>query len=176
MKTMSSSKAILFVLTSTVMACGSEADVARDVANEEVGTDAPALVIVDEKIDEADPSLLDVQFYKNLGKGRCMRDSTSSRGLHSGPCEGAAHKWQPVTTGRGILLKNVLTGDCIDDSRSHGLRAIGCHGGENQRWGVYRFTDDSIRFRNVATNDCIEERGGDLVGDTCSSGHLQRWK
>lgn len=67
---------------------------------------------------------------------------------------GDAHRWLAGHIGDGVRLKNVLTRDFIDDSISHGLRAIGCHDDSDldrthQLWGVYRYTDNSIRFRNV---------------------------
>jgi len=174
-------RAILFVFTSTVAACGSEAYTERDVSNEEFGSDAVSLGIQSQVAAKSSPSLLDIERYKNLGSNRCMRDGPAN-GLHAGPCSGDSHKWR-VNRIRSNIIQfiNVLTGDCIDDSTSRGLRAIGCHDDghpdrAHQRWRVDRYDDGSIRFQNADTGLCIEERRGDIVHDACSSGSLQRWK
>lgn len=180
MKTMSRSIAILFVLSSDLVACGSAADVADDVSNEEFGAAASALVRNEVSLPSGGLSPPDTQRYKNAATDRCMRDGPD-HGLHSGRCEGGAHLWLLDHTGSGVQLKNVLTGACIHDSASYGLDAIRCHDDKNpdwehQLWMFNRAANGAIRFRNVATGWCIKDRGGNLVHAVCSTENDQRFE
>lgn len=77
-----------------------------------------------------------------------------------------------------IVLKNVLTGRCMDDSQAFGLRMIGCNGTLFQDWRVDAVNSIGIiRFQNEQTSACmVEVPGVGLKVAGCNPSALgQRW-
>ncbi|HEY9367905.1 RICIN domain-containing protein [Streptomyces sp.] len=57
-------------------------------------------------------------------------------GAQAAPCEWNNNdfKWEVWNNSGNVFFRNKSTGMCLDDSRTYGLRVIGCNCGVWQQW------------------------------------------
>ncbi|MBC3986935.1 ricin-type beta-trefoil lectin domain protein [Streptomyces sp. AC563] len=75
-----------------------------------------------------------------------------------------------------VQFKNVATGKCLDSNGAGDAYALGCNGGNYQRWTVSFNSIGGGEIRNVATGKCLDSNGaGDAYTLGCNGGNNQRW-
>lgn len=74
------------------------------------------------------------------------------------------------------FFQNWDTGRCIDDSRTHGLRANTCNGTNYQKFSVTKLANKSFVIRNIKTGRCLDDSVTyHLRGNACNNLIYQQW-
>ncbi|GAA3459587.1 hypothetical protein GCM10018963_16000 [Saccharothrix longispora] len=117
-----------------------------------------------------------VDRFHNAATGRALDDSEF--GLRPMPVYLNDHQAWNVHTwdGGGTEMRNVATGNCLDDSDEFGLRAFPCNQTPFQTWFRFAWDDGTVTLVNEATGralDDSEEFG--LRTFERNDGPWQRW-
>jgi hypothetical protein len=99
--------------------------------------------------------------FANVATHRCIDDS--SEGLRALECNGTDYQEWEFYNDDGVRnddgLRNVATGNCLEDSSEGGLRAVPCTGSANQKWGVFHYgsEEEGLFLRQSGTGRCVDD-------------------
>lgn len=121
----------------------------------------------------------DVQTFRNGAFGGCMDDYRGKLWLRA--CDDSNEQEWEVTHDDNypeeVYLQNVDTGDCLADVWwDGGLTTEECGGWFDEAFEVKRWNDGTIRFRNVASDECVDvDSDGDIGTRECDASESQSW-
>jgi hypothetical protein len=124
--------------------------------------------------DAADGDFIDR--YHNVATGRVLDDSEF--GLRVMPDYGNDHQaWVVHPWGDGsVEIRNVATGNCLDDSSEAGLRSFPCNQMAHQDWYGTVWADDTVTLVNKATGRAVDDSFEfGLRAFDRNDGPAQRW-
>ena len=117
---------------------------------------------------------------KNAGNGRCLATNAASGAALTQLCSGAAINpqiWNQINTGSGFLIKNTVTGRCLDNNATGSVFTSPCNAAvASQRWLRLNTSPTAARFRSVGTLRYLDNTAaGAIFSNLALGGTLQIW-
>ena len=116
---------------------------------------------------------------KNTGNGRCLAVSTTTNVANTQVCGTSGLEiWAQVNTGSGFLIKNVVTGNCLNNTVTGTITTTPCSPAiANQRWLRQNVGPTTARYKSVVTGLFLSGPigGVPVLTSPASASPLQIW-
>ena len=115
---------------------------------------------------------------KNTGSGDCLAVNTITGVTITQVCGTSGLQiWAQANTGSGFLIKNVVTGNCLNNTVTGTIITTPCNPAiANQRWLRQNVGPTTARYKSVATGLFLSSAiGGAVLSSAASTSPLQIW-
>jgi len=115
---------------------------------------------------------------KNTGNSRCLAVNTTTGVAITQVCgTSGVQIWAQVNTGSGFLIKNVVTGNCLNNTATGTIITTPCSPAiANQRWLRQNVGPATARYKSVATGLFLSSTTAGVVSTSAASASpLQIW-
>jgi hypothetical protein len=126
----------------------------------------------------APAALAQVAPLKNTGTGDCLTVNTTTGVAITQACNTSSIQiWSQANTGSGFLIKNVVTGNCLNNTVTGTIITTPCNPAiANQRWLRQNVGPTTARYKSVATGLFLTSTtGGAVLSSPASTSPLQIW-
>jgi len=115
---------------------------------------------------------------KNTGTGNCLAVNTITNVAITQVCGTSGLQiWAQINTGTGFLIKNIVTGNCLNNTVTGTIITTPCNPAiANQRWLRQNVGPTTARYKSVATGLFLSSTTAGVVSSSAASASpLQIW-